>query len=161
MIPALERILLTLWIGSLWVTGFMVAPLLFALLDDRSLAGTLAGELFSITAYIGLVCGGLLLALNGVNYRALNWRGLLLAGMLLLVVVGQFVLTPMIAGLREQGLSGSPRFGQLHGLASVLYIITSLCGLLLVAARPGEVPRQSRRRTALLRVRLVGVGAVS
>jgi hypothetical protein len=58
--------------------------------------------------------------------------------MLLLIVVGQFVLTPMIAGLREQGLSASPRFGQLHGVASVLFIITSLCGLLLVAARPRE-----------------------
>jgi len=138
MIPALERILLTLWAGSLWVTGFMVAPVLFATLEDRVLAGTLAGELFSITAWIGLVCGGLLLALNAVNYRAFNRRGLLLAGMLLLVVVGQFVLAPMIAGLREQGLAGSPRFGQLHGLAGVLYVITSLFALLLVAAGPGK-----------------------
>jgi hypothetical protein len=116
----------------------MVAPVLFATLDDRALAGTLAGELFSITAGIGLVCGSLLLVLNGVKYRALNWRGLLIAGMLLLILVGQFVLTPMIAGLRELGLSGSPGFGQLHGLASALYVITSLCGLLLVAARPGK-----------------------
>lgn len=138
MFPALERILLTLWVGSLWVTGFMVAPVLFAGLEDRAVAGTLAGELFRLTGYIGLVCGSLLLVLNAVNHRALNWRGLLLACMLLLIVVGQFVLTPMIAGLREQGLSGSPRFGQLHGLASVLYVITSLCGLLLVAARPGK-----------------------
>jgi len=138
MVPALERILLTLWAGSLWVTGFMVAPVLFATLEDRVLAGTLAGELFSITAWIGLVCGGLLLALNAVNYRAFNRRGLLLAGMLLLVVVGQFVLAPMIAGLREQGLAGSPRFGQLHGLAGVLYVITSLFALLLVAAAPGK-----------------------
>ncbi len=144
MLPALERLLLTLWAGSLWVTGFMVAPVLFSVLEDRALAGTLAGELFGITAWIGLACGGLLLALNGVNYRALNWRGLLLAGMLLLVAVGQFVLAPMIAGLREQGLSATPRFGQLHGLASVLYVITSLCGLLLVAARPGKQSGQKR-----------------
>ncbi|HYQ71744.1 MAG TPA: DUF4149 domain-containing protein [Gammaproteobacteria bacterium] len=138
LISSLERILLTLWAGSLWVTGFMVAPVLFAVLDDRALAGTLAGRMFSITAYAGLVCGILLLASNAVNYRRLNWRGLLLAGMLLLVVIGQFVLAPMIAGLREQGLSGSPRFGQLHGLAGILYVITSLFGLLLVAARPGK-----------------------
>jgi hypothetical protein len=137
---AVERILLTLWVGSLWVTGFMVAPLLFAVLDDRALAGTLAGKLFSITAYVGLVCGSMLLALNTANYRALNWRAMVLAGMLLLIVIGQFVLTPMIAGLREQGLSASPRFGQLHGMASVLFIITSLCGLLLVAAPPRKVP---------------------
>ena len=138
MVPALERILLTLWVGSLWVTGFMVAPVLFASLEDRALAGTLAGELFRLTGYIGLVCGGLLLVLNAVNYRVLNRRGLLLAGMLLLVVIGQFVLAPMIAGLREQGLTATPRFGQLHGLASVLYVITSLCALLLVVIGPGK-----------------------
>jgi len=138
MNPALERVLLTLWVGSLWVTGFMVAPVLFATLEDRALAGTLAGELFRLTGYTGLACGGLLLALNAVNYRALNRRGLLLAGMLLLVVIGQFVLAPMIAGLREQGLSATPRFGQLHGLASVLYVITCLLGMLLVVAGPGQ-----------------------
>ena len=138
IIPALERVLLTLWVGSLWVTGFMVAPVLFTLLDDRALAGTLAGQLFSITAYLGLAAGGMLLVLNLANYRAINWRAVVLTGMLLLVVVGQFVLAPMIAGLRDQGLSGSPRFGQLHGLASILYIATSLGGLLLVVARPGN-----------------------
>jgi len=140
IVPALERILLTLWVGSLWVTGFVVAPVLFALLDDRALAGTLAGELFSIAAWIGLVAGSMLLMLNLLNYRVINWRGAVLAGMLLLVVVGQFVLAPMIAELRAQGLSGSSRFGQLHGLASVLFIATSVCGLLLVAARPGKHP---------------------
>lgn len=140
IIPALERILLTLWTGSLWVTGFLVAPVLFARLDDRALAGSLAGELFSITAYLGLVTGGILLVLNLVNYRGINWRALVLAGMLLLVIAGQFVLAPMIAELRAQGLSGSPRFGQLHAVASVLYIVTCLCGLLLVAARPGKRP---------------------
>jgi hypothetical protein len=115
------------------------------MLDDRALAGTLAGELFRLTAFIGLACGGLLLALNGINYRTLNWRGLLLAGMLLLVVIGQFVLAPMIAGLREQGLSATPRFGQLHGLAGMLFVITSLCGLVLVAARPGKHPALAKR----------------
>jgi MFS family permease len=140
LVSVLERILLTLWVGSLWVSGFLVAPLLFATLEDRALAGSIAGELFSLTAWIGLLCGGVLLALNGLNFRARNWRGLLLAGMLLLIVIGQFVLTPMIAGLREQGLSATPRFGQLHGLASVLYVITSVAGLLLVAAGPGKKP---------------------
>jgi hypothetical protein len=140
IVPALERILLTLWVGSLWVTGFVVAPVLFALLDDRALAGTLAGELFGIAAWTGLVAGSMLLLLNLSNYRTINWRGVVLAGMLLLVVVGQFVLAPMIAELRAQGLSGSSRFGQLHGLASVLFIATSVCGLLLVAARPGKPP---------------------
>jgi hypothetical protein len=54
--------------------------------------------------------------------------------MLLLVVIGQFVLAPMVAELRVQGLTDTPRFGQLHGLASVLFLITSVLGLVLVAA---------------------------
>ena len=41
-LQAVERTLLTFWIGGLWTTGFVVAPLLFAELDDRVLAGTLA-----------------------------------------------------------------------------------------------------------------------
>jgi len=137
-LPAMERLLLTLWVGSLWVSGFLVAPLLFAMLDERALAGSLAGELFRITAWIGLGCGAALLAINAARFRHFNWRGALLVAMLLLVAVGLFVLTPMIAGLREQGLADSARFGRLHGLASVLFIATSLGGLLLVLAGPGK-----------------------
>ena len=54
--------------------------------------------------------------------------------MLVLVVIGQFVLAPMIVELRQEGLSESARFGQLHGLAGVLYLVTSVLGMILVAA---------------------------
>lgn len=134
LIPATERILLTLWVGALWVAGFIVAPLLFAELDDRALAGSLAGSLFTVTSYLGLCCGGLLLIFNGLNGRAINWRAVIIVSMLLLVVIGQFVITPMVVELRAQGLTDSARFGQMHGAASVLFIITSVLGLILVAA---------------------------
>jgi len=134
LLPAAERILLTLWVGALWVAGFIVAPLLFAELDDRALAGSLAGSLFTITSYLGLLCGGLLLVFNGLIFRASNWRAVVIVSMLLLVVIGQFVITPMVVELRAQGLTDSARFGQLHGLASVFFIITSVFGLVLVAA---------------------------
>ena len=136
---AAERILLTLWVGSLWVAGFIVAPLLFAELDDRALAGSLAGSLFTVTSYLGLCCGTLLLVFNGLIFRAVNWRAIVLISMLLLVVIGQFVITPMVVELRAQGLTDSARFGQLHGVASVLFIITSVLGLLLVAAGQNKV----------------------
>jgi hypothetical protein len=54
--------------------------------------------------------------------------------MLSLIVIGQFVITPMVADLRLQGLTDTPRFGQLHGVASVLFLLTSVLGLVLVAA---------------------------
>ena len=134
LLPAAERILLTLWVGALWVAGFIVAPLLFAELDDRALAGSLAGSLFTVTSYLGLLCGGLLLIFNGLTFRAGNWRAIVIVGMLLLVVIGQFVITPMVVELRAQGLTDSARFGQMHGAASVLFIVTSVLGLVLVPA---------------------------
>jgi len=133
-----ERILLTLWVGGLWVTGFLVAPALFALLDDRALAGTIAGNLFTKVSYIGLLCGGVLLALNQRMKRCIGWRSMLIIAMLALVAIGQFGLTPMIAELRQQGLADSARFGLLHGLAGTLYLVTSVLGLVLVAA--GQLP---------------------
>jgi MFS family permease len=138
LLPAAERILLTLWVGALWVAGFIVAPLLFTELDDRALAGSLAGSLFTITSYLGLCCGGVLLLFNGLGHRAVNWRAVVIVGMLLLVVIGQFVITPMVVELRDAGLTETPRFGQLHGMASVLFISTSLLGLMLVAAGEGN-----------------------
>ena len=136
---ALERVLLTLWAGSLWVTGLLVAPALFALLDDRALAGTLAGNLFTKTSYIGLLCGSVLLVLNSLHKRSNAWRMMLIITMLALVVIGQFVLSPMIAELRQQGLSETARFGQLHGLSAVLFLITSgLALVLVVAGQPAE-----------------------
>ena len=136
---AAERILLTLWVGSLWVAGFLVAPTLFAVLDDRALAGTVAGSLFTKVSYIGLLCGGVLLLLNRILKRGMRWRLWVLLTMLVLVVAGQFVLTPMIAELRVQGLTDTARFGQLHGLAGSLYLVTSILGLALVAAgQPAE-----------------------
>ena len=138
LLPAAERILLTLWVGALWVAGFIVAPLLFSELDERALAGSLAGSLFTVTSYLGLLCGGVLLLMNGFNYRAINWRAVVIIGMLLFTMVGQFVITPKIAELRVAGLTETPGFGQLHGMASVLFIGTSVLGLMLVAAGVGN-----------------------
>ncbi|MDH3888514.1 MAG: DUF4149 domain-containing protein [Gammaproteobacteria bacterium] len=134
LIPVLERILLTLWVGSLWVVGFIVAPVLFTELNDRAVAGSVAGVLFTVTSYIGLASGSVLLLLNAVVRKRINWRALVLLGMLSLILVGQFVITPMVVDLRLQGLTDTPRFGQLHGVASVLFLLTSLLGLVLVAA---------------------------
>jgi len=133
-----ERILLTLWVGGLWAIGYMVAPALFATLDERALAGSLAGVMFSLIARVGLVCGGLLLLFNQLRSggRRGNWRALVLLLMLSLIAAGEFVLAPMIAGLREQGLVDSTQFARLHGLAAIAYLVTSLLGLLLVIAPP-------------------------
>ena len=131
-----ERILLTLWVGGMWTVGYVVAPTLFGVLEDRQVAGFIAGHLFTTMSYIGLVCGGLLL--SGSLYRVglKHKTNFILVLMLLLVAVGQFVLQPMMAELKAQGLvEGSvaaANFGKLHGVSSILFMITSIAGLILV-----------------------------
>jgi hypothetical protein len=139
MFQITERILLTLWIGGLWSVGYIVAPTLFAMLNDRSLAGAVAGQLFSIMSYLGLVAGGVLLSAQFYRAESLwyrNWRIGVLLLMLLVIVIGQFYLQPLMAELKTAGLSegsdNARRFGQLHGVASVLFLINSLLGLGLV-----------------------------
>lgn len=134
-----EALLLTLWVGSLWAIGYVAAPVLFARLDDRALAGTLAGQMFTAVAWIGLVAGSMLLLAN-IVYRGSTgkWRSLVLIGMLVLVATGHFILQPMMAELRMSGIpegsESAGEFARLHGLAAVLYLLTSLLGLVLVVA---------------------------
>lgn len=134
-----ERILLTLWIGGIWAIGYIAVPTLFAVLDDRHMAGELAGPMFSAINIIGLVCGALLLI--GMIYfdgrqGLKSWRSWVVILMLVLIIIGQFVLHPMMVEVKAQGLiEGSEiakRFGQLHGISSLLYMATSLLGLVLV-----------------------------
>jgi uncharacterized membrane protein len=133
-----ERILLTLWVGGMWAIGYIVAPTLFVSLEDNALAGTLAGRLFELMSWIGLVCGVFLLIGNQLRYsdRRVNWRAGVLLAMLTLILIGQLLLAPRIAELRLSELADSTRFARLHGVSQLTYLITSLLGLALVIAPP-------------------------
>jgi len=132
-----DRILLTLWVGALWAIGYIAAPILFTVLDDRQLAGKLAGEMFHIVSYIGLV-SGIFLLVSVLKRMGLQWRAWVLIVMLVLVATGEFVLQPMMESLKLQGLiegsEAKKQFGMLHGIASTLYMLESLLGLALVTA---------------------------
>lgn len=135
-LESVHKILLTAWVGGLWAIGYIAAPTLFAMLDDRQLAGMLAGEMFHIINWLGLVCGVALILIALKRYGR-NWQFWVLVVMLLVVANNEFVLQPMMAQLKAQGLvEGSEarsRFGMLHGVASILYLLISLSGLALVA----------------------------
>lgn len=131
-----ERILLTLWVGGMWAVGYIVAPTLFSMLE-KSVAGNVAGQLFTIISYLGLFCGSLLIV--GIVSRLgtavfQHWSFWALLVMVVLILIGQFVLQPMMAELKASGITDLNRseFGKLHGIASVLFLINSLAGLALV-----------------------------
>lgn len=129
-----ERILLTLWVGGMWTVGYIVAPVLFKLLEKQQ-AGMVAGQLFTVMSYIGLFCAVFLIMGQVIpSFTVNNWRLWTLLGMLLIVIIGQFVLQPMMAELKATGLEGeaAKQFGRLHGVASILFMINSIAGLTLV-----------------------------
>jgi Domain of unknown function (DUF4149) len=145
------RLLTVVWVGSLLTIGYAVAPVLFTTLD-RSTAGSVAAQLFRIQGVIGVVCGVLLLGLANLlvrrgsgAYRRLRW---LLAGMLVCVLVGYFALQPFMNAIRVAALEAgsdvghsvyATRFGILHGVSSLFYLVESLLGLALVWLLPARV----------------------
>ncbi len=121
----------------MWAIGFIVAPTLFNMIEERALAGAIAGRLFSIISYIGLFSGGFLLLTLLIQHAAASWRqwrAWVLVVMLMLICVSEFYLRPQMAILRDGGLldSEQSRFGMLHGVSTGLYLVNSLAGLVLV-----------------------------
>jgi len=140
-VARLENFLLTFWVGGMWAIGYIAVPLLFQQLEDRKLAGSLAGEMFTIISVVGLVCSAILfgMQIGRVGWRGWRqWRVWCLFGMFIVVAVSFFALQPMMGELKAQGLIESSdavkQFGILHGVSSSLYLINSLCGLILVVA---------------------------
>lgn len=140
----LHLLIAALWVGSLWTIGYIVAPTLFATLSDRVLAGTIAGRLFRVEAWISVACAIMLLGLMWKNarpgdvlrYDRTVW---VIAGMLLCTLIGYFFLQPFMSALREMAgptgvMESSARlqFGILHGAASALYLVQSLLGVALI-----------------------------
>ena len=139
---AIYAIALTLWIGGLWAIGYLVAPTLFYAVADRTMAGALAGKLFTLISYVGAGCAVYLLLFRLVRFGGACFRHAIfwiLLGMLALVLVGEFGVQPILAGLKDQALPKGvmesvfrDRFAAWHGVASVLYLIQSVLGVLLV-----------------------------
>ena len=138
----LATLLLTAWVGSLWAVGYLAVPVLFYAQPDRQLAGMLAGQMFTLVAYVGMVCGMYLvihhISLSGraVFRLTLFWVATV---MLLITLEIQYGIQPVMADLKAQALpldvmhsALADRFKMLHGVSSILYLIQSLLGIFLV-----------------------------
>lgn len=132
----------TAWVGGMWMAGYIAAPVLFQALPDRGLAGLLAGKLFAVTAYMGMLCAVYLLAFLYWKFGKQVWRMSVfrvIVLMLLLILAGQFGMQPLLSELKVQALPAyvmdSPyaeRFRLWHGAASVAYLLQSLLGAVLL-----------------------------
>ena len=150
MWPTRARLFITtLWAGSLWTVGYLVAPTLFATLSDRVLAGTVAASMFRSEAWLSIFCAVLLLALlkwGAPELDRARRRTLLVLVMVMLLctLVVHFGLQPSMAALRKAAGPGGVTisaaktwFGVLHGVSSLIYLIQSvLAGFLIWKQAP-------------------------
>lgn len=136
-----ERLLLTLWVGSLLAIGYIAVPMAFVYLGDITLAGNYAGHLFSTVNMLGLGCGIMLLltkiVINGKQVTRL-WRFWIILIMVLLTAIFNFYLQPEIAIAKHimhlGDIAVAERFNLLHTIGKDLYIVISLLGLALVVS---------------------------
>lgn len=148
---ALNAIVVSVWVGSQIAIGYIAAPVLFAQLTDRMLAGNLAGAMFSVMTWVGLGCGAYLLlyqfVTHGVAVRhSVAFR--LVVMMLAVTLIGHFGIGPLLAQLKAAALPlpvmETPlrdRFAFWHGVSSLLYLLQTLLGVALLV-------RQGRGRPA-------------
>ena len=143
MASRLRLLVATLWAGSLWTIGFVVAPTLFATLSDRVLAGNIAGSLFRVEAWLSIACALVLLALlqwapGALDLRRRRLLAALVLSMLVCALLSHFGITPLMSELKAQAPSGimddamRSRFGMLHGVSSLVFAVQSLLAGVLI-----------------------------
>ena len=138
----LAKIALTAWVGGLWAIA-VVAWVLFQKLTDRQLAGSVAGSLFTIMNWVGIVTGFFLLIYRAVREGAGALRSgffWLVLCMLLLTLGSYFGIQPVIEGLKAQAWpkavmqsAFADRFARWHGISSIVYVIECVLGVVLVS----------------------------
>ncbi len=133
---------ITAWVGGLWATGYLAVPILFRAQPDKQLAGLLAGQMFVVIGYIGIVCGAYLLLYRlFISGKAAvrEWVFWLVAAMFVITLLFQFGIQPLMAELKLQAQSPdvmqsalAGRFKLWHGISSILYLVESLLGATLI-----------------------------
>lgn len=132
----LAATLAALWAGIMIGVGYVCAPVVFQMLpEQRKLAGSIAGQTFTVTAYITLFLGvAILLLVKKANKKAgfytPNAPMILVLAALFLAIVGQFVIHPQVAQARDFG-NPNLSFSTLHVISISIFMIESICVLAL------------------------------
>jgi hypothetical protein len=102
-----------------------------------------AGKMFTLVAYVGMVSGAYLITHRLVRFgmgafkQGFFW---IAVAMLLITLFGHFGIQPVLAGIKAQAampadmMQGvfADRFRTWHGIASIAYLVECLLGVALV-----------------------------
>ncbi|WP_107687536.1 DUF4149 domain-containing protein [Neisseria wadsworthii] len=136
------------WLGMQIMAGYVAAPILFKSLD-RVPAGDIAGKLFTVVGYYGLAAWFLVYAvarIQSYSKKPQRWIAL----QIVLLGINQLAVTPVIEAIKQgqhhpllavsnlflspsSEAGGMTEFAFWHGLSSLIYMATSVLGLLLLS----------------------------
>ncbi len=144
----LKRLVLTVWLGIIWSVGYLAVPMLFESLDDRALAGLVAGKLFAAVAWISLAAGPIMALLIMATGQRSRRRSLKLMSVLLVMasmVSVHWFFAPMMEAARLSDGTPGESFLMIHGASSLVYLLGSLLGLVLLW--PGKLDLRIRKES--------------
>ena len=116
----LPVLLAALWWGSLSTLGFMVVPMLFAVLPSPAMAGGMAAKLFTAQTWLSMACTLILLLVfkskQGLAQMAPTYIATIFVAFgFLAAVLVEFAISPHIVARENLALW--------HGLGSALYLL--------------------------------------
>ena len=131
----------TFWIGGLWVIG-IVAYELFKLIPEAQLAGNIAGQLFRMIAYVGMVASIYLLIQRIYQYgtnalkQGFFW---IIVLMLVLILISHLGINPLLEKFKFDAMPKdvmesvfADRFVTWHGISSIAYLLECLLGVFAI-----------------------------
>jgi hypothetical protein len=125
----IEVAALAFWLGAAAFFSVAVAPVLFAVLPTRTLAGEVVGRVLPGVFYSGIVVGVMVMVIEVASRGGWSWRGREVLGALIAsaCAIAQFIVNPRIARLRAEiagpietlAIDDARRmmFGRLHGVS--------------------------------------------
>lgn len=119
---SLSTLVLCLWVGGLWTVCGIVVPGLFWLLADTREAGNVAAQFFYVETWLGALLGLMYWLLRRHTLARSTQYGLWVA--VLSPLLFFLALRPLMAAARAA--NDMARFGQLHGVASLLFLLACL-----------------------------------
>lgn len=125
------------WVGSIVFHSAIVAPSVFATLDE-SRARDLLRTLFPRFFRLGLVCGGIMAVALVLLTSLSAWTPVvvMLAALTATMIVFEGLslwLVPRINAARDAGSAGAARFANLHRLSVLLTVAILIAGVAALA----------------------------